>query len=128
MKQVVLGIVNKDNKLLMVERAKKEGNLVWAFPGGKVEEGETIYDACVREVLEETGVNVSIIDNIGTRKHPDTDILITYLLCNYISGEINISHPEEIKSACYKTSKEIYRDINTDIFPPVYEYIKKYIP
>ena len=128
MKQVVIGIVNKDDKLLMVKRAKKEGNLVWAFPGGKQEENETINETCVREVLEETGINVQVINIMGTRKHPDTDVTLTYLLCNYISGEIKISDPNEILDAEFKTSSEIYRDINTDIYEPVLDYIKKYIP
>ena len=128
MKQVAIGIVNKDNKLLMVKRAKKEGNLVWAFPGGKQEENETINETCVREVLEETGINVQVINNMGTRKHPDTDVTLTYLLCNYISGVIKISDPNEILDAEFKTSSEIYRDINTDIYEPVLDYIKKYIP
>lgn len=128
MKQVVIGIVNKDNKLLMVKRAKKEGNLVWAFPGGKQEENETINEACIREVLEETGVDIEVIGNFGSRKHPDTGITLTYLLCNYICGEIKISDPNEILEAEFKTSSEIYRDINTDIYDPVLDYIKKYIP
>ncbi len=128
MKHVVLGIVNKDNKLLMVERAQKEGELLWAFPGGKVEDGETNEEACIREVFEETGVNVSIDKIIGTREHPNTKRTMTYFLCNYISGEIKISDPNEIARAEYKTFSEIYRDINTDIYEPVDEYIKRYIP
>lgn len=127
MKHVVLGIVNKDNKLLMVKRAQKEGRLLWAFPGGKVEAGETSEAACIREVFEETGVNVGIAKVIGTREHPDTKRTMTYFLCNYISGEIKISDHNEIVSAEYKTSFEIYRDINADIYEPVNEYIKRYI-
>ena len=56
----------------MVKRAKQEGNLLWAFPGGKVEDGETGEEACIREVYEETGVNVSILSLLGERVHPDT--------------------------------------------------------
>ncbi len=41
MRDVVVGIVAKDRKVLMIKRAKKEGDLVWAFPGGKVEDNET---------------------------------------------------------------------------------------
>ena len=39
---------------------------VWEWPGGQVEAGETFRKAAVREVTEETGLNVMIVDAIGT--------------------------------------------------------------
>lgn len=37
MSRVSIGIVNKDNRYLMVKRVKQEGNLLWVFPLVKVE-------------------------------------------------------------------------------------------
>ncbi len=41
------------NKVLMILRTK---DMTWGFPGGKKEEGETFYEAAVRETMEELGV------------------------------------------------------------------------
>ncbi|MCA9397291.1 NUDIX hydrolase [candidate division WWE3 bacterium] len=55
-------IFNSHNKLLIVKR--RYGTEVlpgkWGYPGGMVEEGQTIEDALYEEVFEETGVNVAI--------------------------------------------------------------------
>lgn len=127
MRDVVIGIVDKDGKILMIKRAKKEGDLVWAFPGGKVEDGETKEQACIREVFEETGINIQIKQILGERIHPNTQAKLTYFLCDYVNGEITILDETEILEIAYKSKEEFYRDVKTDIYPPVLEYIKKYI-
>jgi len=127
MKDVVIGIVDKEGKILMIKRAKKEDNLLWAFPGGKIEEGETKEQACIREVYEETGINVRIKNFLGERIHPDTNVKINYFLCSYVSGQITILNPNEIIDIAYKNKEEFYTDVKTDIYPPVKEYIKKHI-
>jgi len=127
MADVVVGIINIEDQILMIRRSKKEGNLEWCFPGGKVEENETKEEACIREVYEETGVNVIIKKKLGERIHPDTKIKITYFLCHYIVGEFKISNPNEIRQISLKTKVEIENIVGTDIFYPVKDYIKKYI-
>ncbi len=126
-KDVSCGIVNKDDKILMVKRCKKEKDLLWVFPGGKIEDGETSEQACVREVFEETGVNVSIIGLLGERVHPNTGVKIYYYLCQYESGEIRILDENEILEVAFKTKEEILNDVKTDIFQPVKEYILRKI-
>jgi 8-oxo-dGTP diphosphatase len=127
MRDVSCGIVNKDDKVLMVKRAKKEGDLLWVFPGGKIEDGETSEEACTREVYEETGLNVSVIGLIGERVHPNTGVKIFYYLCQYESGEIRILDENEILEIVFKTKEEFERDVKTDIFEPVKKYILKNI-
>ena len=127
MKDVACGIVNKDNKVLMVKRAKKEGDLLWVFPGGKIEDGETSEQACIREVFEETGLNVSIIGLIGERIHPNTGMKIIYYLCQYESGEIKILDENEILEVVFKTKREFIDDVKTDVYEPVKKYIMKNI-
>ncbi len=51
-------VVFKDNKVLLVKRAKPPAKGVWAIPGGSVELGETLQHAAEREILEETGITI----------------------------------------------------------------------
>ena len=53
-------IIEKDNKILMVKEAKKKCYGQWNFPAGHLEENETIKEAAIREVFEETGCKVKL--------------------------------------------------------------------
>jgi mutator protein MutT len=57
--RVVASIIERDGKLLVCERPahKRHGGL-WEFPGGKVEPGESDFEAVERELGEELGVRV----------------------------------------------------------------------
>lgn len=55
----VTGIVIEDNEILLLDQ-DTDGPRSWSLPGGKVEEGETLAEALVREMREETGVEVEV--------------------------------------------------------------------
>jgi 8-oxo-dGTP diphosphatase len=56
--QIVTAIVRRDDDLLMVLQAGPGEAPVWTVPGGRVEAGEFVTEALVREVREETGISV----------------------------------------------------------------------
>lgn len=58
---------NKDGQVLMIERTD---NGLWAVPGGAQDIGETVVEAVVREVREETGVDVEVIGLSGIYSDP----------------------------------------------------------
>ncbi len=61
-------IFDQDGKFLLT---KREDNGQWCLPGGAVEAGESVAEACIREVFEETGLNVRVKRLVGVYSHPD---------------------------------------------------------
>lgn len=59
-------IYRDDGKFLLMKRKSSHGSGTWAPPGGNIEFGETIEECAVREVKEETGLNVSNVEQFAT--------------------------------------------------------------
>jgi len=59
------GIIVHDGALLLVQRGAPPGKGKWAVPGGRVEFGETLRATVAREVLEETGLTVTVGEFAG---------------------------------------------------------------
>ncbi len=83
--------VDGGGRLLLVRRGRPPFEGSWALPGGFVETGETVETACVRETLEETGVEVEIIALCGVYSRPDRDprghTVSVVFRCRRIAGE-----------------------------------------
>jgi 8-oxo-dGTP diphosphatase len=61
--RIVVGagvLIHRRGKLLLVKRAEQPDKGAWSFPGGAVELGETTEETAVREVKEETGLDIEL--------------------------------------------------------------------
>ncbi|MBO1517133.1 MULTISPECIES: NUDIX hydrolase [Psychrobacter] len=90
-----IGVLFKDGKVLLVRRANPPDAGLWGFPGGKIERGETVKDAAVRELYEETGivsnaskafnaVDAFDFDSSGKLRH---HFVLVAVLCIWVSGD-----------------------------------------
>ena len=106
---VVDGIIVENNKILLVKRATHLSNPgKYALPGGFVNRDETVYQAIIREVLEETGYQsevinlLSIIDNPNRAGEDRQNISFVFLL----------KPIKKISSSDDEVSEVIWFDIN----------------
>jgi 8-oxo-dGTP diphosphatase len=64
----VSAAIFRDDKILLVRRARSPGKGFYSLPGGRVEFGETLHDALHREVMEETALTIEIVGLAGWRE------------------------------------------------------------
>jgi ADP-ribose pyrophosphatase YjhB (NUDIX family) len=63
----VSAAIIRDGKVLVVRRARKPAQNLYTLPGGAVELGETMHDAVMREVREETQLDIEPVALAGQR-------------------------------------------------------------
>jgi 8-oxo-dGTP diphosphatase len=122
--KVVVAVVQSDDKFLLVRRKEAKGNLVWNFPGGKIEIGETELAAAEREVLEETGVQCEAIRTMGQRRHPNTGRMVTYVLCGYTTGDAHITEPDKSTQVRWLKPESVIARITSNIYEPVKDLLQ----
>jgi mutator protein MutT len=99
-----VGILIKDDEVLLIHRKNEREYFV--FPGGGVEEGENVEGAVVRELMEETTIEVKI-NKLLYHHIYDDDTEQYFYLCDYIKGEPKLSNDSPEKEEILK-SKEIF--------------------
>ena len=86
--RVLACVIERNDRLLICERPahKRHGGL-WEFPGGKVEPGESDFDAASRELAEELGVSVQSVGAVEVSfADPGSEFVIEFLPVS-IAGE-----------------------------------------
>jgi ADP-ribose pyrophosphatase YjhB (NUDIX family) len=98
MKVIAGCVVEKDNKILMVQEGLDFCYGQWNYPAGHVDEFENITDAAIREVKEETGLDVKLVGLLPiceTKLKNETHVIIRFV-AEVIGGEINFDSKEII--------------------------------
>ena len=101
----VSAAIIRDGKLLVVRRARPPAQNHYTFPGGAVEPGETLTQAVVREIREETGLAIEPVALAGHREvimrdsagRVERHFVVLCFAARWISGEATTS--EEIAEA-----------------------------
>jgi len=99
---VVIGIIEDgDGKILVSQRSDPkipEAHLKWDVPGGKNEIGESLAETLAREILEESGLNVEVLDMLPDCvskewEHEDylQHVLVFCYRCKLIGGELHLN-------------------------------------
>jgi len=126
-----VGVFIKDNLgRILLERRTDCG--LWGLPGGKIKPGETVTEAAIREVLEETGYQITITGLVGIYSEPSGRI-VTYpdngdekhivdiiLEAEVVSGQLTKSE-ESLELAFFQ-----FTQLPPDIAPPAVIPIKDF--
>jgi len=93
---VVAAVIHRGDSVL-IDKRKARGLLggLWEFPGGKVEVGEDLQTALMREIKEELGVDLTVGGEIGIYRHAYTHFRVTV---HVFAGEINQGVPQALEA------------------------------
>ncbi|WBW97453.1 NUDIX hydrolase [Oceanirhabdus sp. W0125-5] len=115
-------IINENNEILLQRRTD---NKCWGIPGGSMELGETFEETAVREVKEETGLDVNRLElfNIFSGEdlhyvYPNGDevyITTAVFLCNDYSGDLRRDEEESLELRFFKLNDI---PVESDLNPP----------
>ena len=87
--EVTAAIICKEGKFLICQRPKgKNCELLWEFPGGKIEPGETGEQCIVREIQEELGVTLRVLRKLTdvVYEYPDRTVHLHFYVTEIESG------------------------------------------
>ena len=82
-------VVIKDDTVLLIRRGTPPKLGQWSLPGGKQEWGETVRETALREVREETGLEIELVDLIGVfdgiGRDAEGDVAYHYTLVDFVA-------------------------------------------
>ncbi|WP_368901801.1 NUDIX hydrolase [Oceanobacillus oncorhynchi] len=92
--------INENGELLMVLQGKPEEEKTWSVPSGGQERNETFEECCIREIKEETGYIVEVIDELKVKKGIYEKINISfevhYFFVKIVGGKRKIQDPDHL--------------------------------
>jgi 8-oxo-dGTP diphosphatase len=121
---IAAAVIVHDGRVLLIQRAIAEGALLWQFPAGEVEDGETGEQAAVRETLEEVGLVVESRELLGERVHPATGRRMIYIACDVIDGEARVADTEEVAAVAWCEPDQLAEYVPHGFYEPVQRHLE----
>jgi len=103
---VVANILEKNNKILLVQEKKKQVKGKWNLPAGRIEKNEGLINCLKRETKEETGFEIKPLYLIGIYHYPQHSAMIFIFKSKILKGKL-IFPPAEIIDAKWCSISEI---------------------
>lgn len=97
---VTAAVIRKEGRVLIAKRKRAHMGYPWEFPGGKVEDGETMEACLKRELREELGIEVEVGDLISAGKHVincKSAIALYAYDVTHVSGDFTLTDHEEVR-------------------------------
>nr|WP_296375063.1 NUDIX domain-containing protein [Pseudonocardia sp.] len=118
-------VVAQDGRWLVLRRTGAHGAGTWGLPGGHQEFGESPEETAVREVAEETGLDVRATARLGFTDDPMPEIgrhyVTLFVACEVLGGEARITEPDKATDLAWTTPDELRaRD---DLFAPLRRFL-----
>ena len=118
-KVAALALVSQDGKLVLVRRGIEPAMGRWSFPSGYVDRGEAVEDATVREVREETGLDVRLDGLVGLYSATGSLVVLAAYSAQVIGGTlasggevtgVGLFSPEDLPPLPFPHDDQILRD------------------
>ena len=108
-REVVAAIIIKDGEVFATQRGYGEWKGWWEFPGGKVEEGECLRSALVREIREELDAEISVGGLLETVEwdYPDFHLTMHCFVCSLTSASIRLNEHEAAAWLTHETLRSV---------------------
>ena len=97
--EVVAAIIKQGNKIFATQRGYGDFKGYWEFPGGKLEAGETLQEALIREIKEELDIGIEVGELIETVEYdyPQFHLTMHCFICTLVSGALVLKEHEAAK-------------------------------
>merc|ERR1712086_111840 len=126
-------MVNDNNEVLMIQERRSMVEGAWKFPGGFVDNGETVKQGVEREVFEETGVKGEFQGILAMREQLDykygaADFYIVCVLRPHpTEQQVDVQDTQEIKAASWIPLSEITTNeegCKYKLFPNAFQFMR----
>jgi 8-oxo-dGTP diphosphatase len=108
-KLVAVVVVQHEGKVLLGRRNMEPARGLWTFIGGFVERGEKVEDAAIREVKEETNLDVQLEGLLGIYSEPGNPHVVLAFRASVKNGDTShmAGQPDEISELVFFSPREI---------------------